>query len=590
MMDEINSETISRSRLIGIVFSIVGLLIIGQLIHLQVFPYREDVLSGAEIGKGEWRTIIPPRGEIFDRWGYLLAGNCQVFEVGIDITLVKSPEIIASTLNLVLGLDYSAVLSIAELKKEESDLINHVVARNVLPETAERLRGLVKELEENRLIEGPEAPSLEGLTLIPKLVRCYPEGSLFSPGLGFVVGDKDGTFGIEEYYDDFLSNPAQRVWLPSLPYQVEQWPESSSASGLILTIDRDLQAEVESILDIAVQENGAESGAILVLDPRNGEVLAMASTPRLNLKTYWEYEEIFPKDATFNRPISAVYEPGSVFKVLTMAAALDSGTVTPETTFFDNGWIEIGGAVITNWNNDAWGLQTMLGCMQHSLNVCLTHVAKLMGPDVFYSYLKKFGIGQRTGVDLAMEASGKLRLPNQEGWYLVDLGTNSFGQGVAVTPLQLAVAISAVANGGNMMAPHVVRAIVDQGIQYTTPMLVLGQPISAETARTLTDMLTRSLEEESSSALVTGYQVAGKTGTAEIPTPTGYTSGVTNASFVGWGPVDAPRFLVYIWLEKPTSSPWGSVVAAPVFRQVVERLVVHLELPPDDIRAQLTGQ
>jgi cell division protein FtsI/penicillin-binding protein 2 len=169
----------------------------------------------------------------------------------------------------------------------------------------------------------------------------------------------------------------------------------------------------------------------------------------------------------------------------------------------------------------------------------------------------------------------------------VDLATNSFGQGLAVTPIQLASAVSAAANGGKIMTPHVVKSVISNGRQYNTSIQVLSQPISEETAHTLTEMLAVSLESESSDALIEGYRVAGKTGTAEIPTPWGYSLGQTNASFVGWGPTDDPKFLVYVWLEKPKTSIWGSIVAAPVFRDAVRELVVLMNIPPDDVRAKL---
>jgi cell division protein FtsI/penicillin-binding protein 2 len=273
-----------------------------------------------------------------------------------------------------------------------------------------------------------------------------------------------------------------------------------------------------------------------------------------------------------------------------MAAALDSGAVKPETTFVDTGIFEIGGTFIYNWNSGAWGPQDMIGCLQHSLNVCLAWIATQTGPKDFYRYMHAFGIGHLSGVDMAGEVPGRLKAPGDEDWYDADLGTNSFGQGVSATPLQMAAAISAVANDGKMMAPHVVRSMVNKGFQHDMEQRIAGMPIKAETAHTLTEMLATSLEVESSDALVTGYRVAGKAGTAEIPTPFGYTTNQTNASFVGWGPADDPRFLVYVWLERPTSSPWGSVVAAPVFRTAVEKLVVLLNLPPDDVRHSLYGQ
>nr|MBP7228264.1 penicillin-binding protein 2 [Longilinea sp.] len=329
------------------------------------------------------------------------------------------------------------------------------------------------------------------------------------------------------------------------------------------------------------------SGTIIVLDPRNNEILAMATTPRLDPNKYWEYSQIFPGATPYNRAISQTYEPGSVLKVLTMGSALDAGIVTPDTTFLDTGAIEVGGITIHNWDGGAWGWQTMTGCMQHSLNVCLSWVATELGPTRFYDYLKAFGVGHRTNVDLAGEKIWPLSLPGDENWYQVNLATNSFGQGVAVTPLQMAVSISAVANDGNIMAPHVVKAIIQDGKQRDVRPMIIGNPISAQTAHTLTEMLAVSLEEESSNALVEGYRIAGKTGTAQIPSPQGYLDDVTNASFVGWGPVDDPQFLVYVWIERPASSPWGSVVAAPVFRDVVKELVVLLNIPPDSIRQQI---
>jgi cell division protein FtsI/penicillin-binding protein 2 len=175
-------------------------------------------------------------------------------------------------------------------------------------------------------------------------------------------------------------------------------------------------------------------------------------------------------------------------------------------------------------------------------------------------------------------------------WYPINLGTNSFGQGVAVTPIQMVMAVGALANDGKMMAPHILKAVIDDGEQFNNPPQVVGSPITANTARTVSEMLANSLEEESSVALVEGYRVSGKTGTAEIPGPGGYSSDRTNASFVGWGPTDSPRFLVYIWLEKPSTSIWGSVVAAPVFSEIVSKLVVLLDLPPDAIRQQMINQ
>jgi cell division protein FtsI/penicillin-binding protein 2 len=291
-----------------------------------------------------------------------------------------------------------------------------------------------------------------------------------------------------------------------------------------------------------------------------------------------------------------------------MAGAIDLGLVTPETIFNDTGIFYYGGIAIRNWNGQAWGEQTMLGCLQHSLNVCLASVGERLGAENFYHYVQAFGFGFPTGVDLFNEAAGQIRLPgdppliacsgeNQDNcreiyWTDSDLATNTFGQGLAVTPMQMVTAITAFVNDGRMVIPHIVRGVVQNGMQYNIPPQYAGTPISAGTAHTMTEMLADSLEFESSLALVPGYRLAGKTGTAQIPDPnTGvYDPNQTNTSFVGWGPVDDPKFIVFVWLERPETSIWASETAAPVFADIVERLVVLMNIAPDNQRLEIAAQ
>jgi cell division protein FtsI/penicillin-binding protein 2 len=322
------------------------------------------------------------------------------------------------------------------------------------------------------------------------------------------------------------------------------------------------------------------------MNPQNGEILAMATTPRLDLNNYSNYFSLYDNGSQYNRSIGMAYEAGSVVKILTMAAALDAGTVTPSTTYIDTGSIDVGGITIYNWNREPWGQQDMTGCLQHSLNVCMAWISTQMGTQTFYGYMERFGLGHPTGIDLSGEAMGRLKVPGDTDWYNVDLGTNAFGQGVTITPLQMLMSASAIANGGKMVTPHVLFSMLRDGHQYNVPSQYAGSPIKAETAKTLTDMLTVSLEGESSSALVPGYRVAGKTGTAQIPTEYGYNESQTNASFIGWGPVDDPQFMIYVWIQKPTTSIWSSETAAPVFSQVAEQTVILLNIPPDMVRNQ----
>jgi cell division protein FtsI/penicillin-binding protein 2 len=234
----------------------------------------------------------------------------------------------------------------------------------------------------------------------------------------------------------------------------------------------------------------------------------------------------------------------------------------------------------------------MTGCLANSLNVCLAWISdQEMGSASFYSYMQRFGLGHATGIDLAGEVSGRLKLPGDSDWTPVELGTNAFGQGVSATPIQMVMAASALANNGQMVYPHVLYAQIQDGKQSNTKTQIVGTPVSANTAQTISTMLANALETESSSALIPGYRIAGKTGTAQIPLPSGgYDQNNVNTSFIGWGPVDDPRFLVYVWLEKPQTNKAASVVVAPIFKQVVEKLVVMLNIPPDAVRLQLIGR
>lgn len=581
-----NSEQSLRYTSLGAFFALVILLIIGQIVRIQVGPQAEMFREQEEIYSGEWHILTPARGQIYDRWGHLLAGNEIVYEVGVELQKVDNPESIALAVSVVLGRDYNEVYA-AVSQPASPTAVYVILDNNASAGEVEQLRELMTQLEAEPANNGTSSDgtphSLRGLIFEPHLQRTYPEKNLASNVLGFVNMEFKGFFGVEGRYDDLLSGVAEPVWFPSDPNRAIELPDAPAGISLILTLDREIQASVEEILDAAIEQNGAYAGTIVVMHPQTGEILAMASAPRMDLNEYWRVGEVFQEDQLFNMAVHS-YEPGSVFKVLTMAAAFDSGVVDSDTVFIDTGAINVGGVTIYNWDRGAWGPQTMLGCMQHSLNVCLAWVSSELGASDFYTYMQDFGFGHLTGVELAGEVPGHLKLPGDSDWYEADLGTNAFGQGISVTPIQMLMALSAVANDGQMVVPHILSAVLDNDRQYNAPTQIASMPISKETAHTITEMLAVSLEEEASTATVPGYRVAGKTGTAEIATPAGYTSNVTNASFVGWGPVDDPQFLVYVWIEKPTSSPWGSVVAAPVFKQVVERLVVLMNLPPDTVR------
>jgi len=567
-----------RSLVLVIGFALVGLAIIAQMIRIQNSEQAKIFLSQGDQYSGEFSMFYPERGEIYDRNGHLLAGNRTVYEVGVSLSQMENPEALAMLLGTYLGKTYEEVYNQLTNSPKEWEYI--VVQDYVGDETVAALQGILQAKKDT----GDN--SLDGLGFKPHFQRSYPEDDLASNVLGFVTRDGRGYFGIEEKYNDLLAGNPVQVWVPRDPNKATEIPRVPNGTTLVLTLNRDLQAKVETILDESLTKYGAENGAIIVMDPRNGEVLAMASTPRLDLNNYTAYFDLYDNGSQYNRAIGMAYEAGSVFKILTMAAALDTGTVTPETTYIDTGSIEVGGITIWNWNREPWGQQDMTGCLQHSLNVCMAWISSQMGPQVFYGYMERFGLGHQTGIDLSTEALGRLKVPGDTDWYPVDLGTNAFGQGVTVSPLQMLMSASAIANGGKMVTPHMLYAMLRDGHQYNVPSQYAGSPIKAQTARTLTEMLVRSLEGESSMALLPGYRLAGKTGTAQIPTELGYDQSQTNASFIGWGPTDDPQFMVYVWLNKPTASIWASETAAPVFSQVAEQAVVMLNIPPDMVRNQ----
>lgn len=588
----------TRYLIIALLFVLMGGAIVFRMIRVNYTTLAVDLLEKSVSYQGVRRVVYPPRGTIYDRTGNILATNQIAYEVGIELKSVVDPESIAfAAATLLDDVDYSHAYSLASLEKHKEENRYFVLASFVDKDVIDELEQLRQYYTNRRRESRTLTPSLSGLTWSPMMQRAYPENTLAANILGFYNyfsrESAQGVFGIEEAYNRLLTGKPQKIFMPNDPYLVEALPDIDPGASLILTIDREIQFMLEETLTEAIEWAGAEGGTIVVADPKTGEILGMASTPFFDPNQYWTYQETFPGITTYNRAVGTAYEPGSVFKVITMAAALDSGVVDLETTYNDSSgvyWVA-NTWPIYNWDYGAWGLHDMTGCMQHSLNVCLAYIAhERLGEDLFYQYLQAFGFGRSTGIDLASEANYPLRLPENNQWSILDLSTNSFGQGIAVTPIQMITAISSIANDGRMMTPHVVRSVIDRGQQYNVNPQVINSPVSAETARTLTEMLTVTLEREASLALVEGYRIAGKTGTGEIPTELGYTSTLTNASFVGWGPSDDPQFVVYVWIEKPTISKWGSEVAAPVFRDVVEQLVVLMRIPPDSVRLQAMKQ
>jgi len=433
------------------------------------------------------------------------------------------------------------------------------------------------------------------LTLQPTWKRFYPEGALAAHTLGWVNEDEQG-YGVEALQQRFL-----RPKIAGDVGEVDAYSEplaSELAKGEIraypgtdlrLTIDRTIQAFVEGELDKGIAEFSAQGGTILVMNPRTGEIIASASRPTYEPDNFAGYAGV--DDEIFLDPaVSVPYEPGSVFKVLTVAAALDSGKISPDWSYYDNGSVEYGGVVIRNSDRQAHGQQNLQGVLDSSLNVGVaTFTTQFVGADVYYRYLREFGLGRRTGIDLANEAPGQVHLPTDFDWTDSFLAVNTFGQGVTVTPLQLLTAVSALANHGTMMTPYIVaeRSYADGRVVVTEPR-PYGYPISAHTADLVAEMMANTVDARVKNAQIPGYRIAGKSGTAQIPVPGGYDPVNVITSFVGFGPLPDPELLILVKLDRPQNDinlRWGTQTAAPIFQRVMARLFVLQGIPPSNMAA-----
>jgi cell division protein FtsI/penicillin-binding protein 2 len=359
---------------------------------------------------------------------------------------------------------------------------------------------------------------------------------------------------------------------------------------LVLTLDRSIQYIIEEELQEAIAKYRAQGGAMIVMEPKSGAILGMANWPTYNPNTRNSENVDFGR--FLNPSVSALYEPGSVFKIVTMAAGLDTHTITPTTIYTDSGYIVVGQRTIYNSNRTAAGPVSVTEALARSLNVVTAQVAEQVGSKDFYRYVRRFGFGERTGVDLADEVAGLLKKPGDELWSQSDLGTNSFGQGLAVTPLQMINATAAIANGGMLTRPYVVQARIQGDMLLETRPTIIQRAISPQAAADLTEMMIATVDIGNKAARVNGYEIAGKSGTAQIPSPDGYLEDQTIVTFVGFAPARDPAFVLLVKLDRPDPaiSQWAGYTAAPVFAQVSRRLFEHLNIAPDALRTQTALQ
>lgn len=558
---------------------LIGGAIISRFFALQILEY--NFYSALAQSQHEiYKELFPERGEIFiqdlgalkqnnqNRY-YPIAINKefqQVYLVPKDIseeTKGKSAEDLAR----LLDLDKETILERMNKKEDPYEPLKHKVSS----ETARQI----------------EALNINGVKLAPENWRFYPYGEITAHLTGFVGAadeKKIGQYGLEEYYNNELKgSPGLLIggkdvagyWIPSLN---QQFKSAQNGDQLILTIDQNIQFKAAKELKQAVEHWQAEEGTIIVMEPETGAIRAMANWPSFDPNEYNKVENI---KLFLNPSIQEIYEPGSVFKPITMAAGLDSQKVKPETTYEDKGVVMIKNTAIRNADEKKYGQSTMIQVLEKSINTGAVFVQQKLGSSAFRDYVRKFGFGEPTQIDLTSELAGDISnlYSNRE----INFATASFGQGIGVTPLQLISAISAIANQGKLMRPFLVEKIKKiDGEEITTETKTVRQVISPESADDLVRMMVNVVENgHAKAARVSGYDIAGKTGTAQVPDPEkgGY-SDKTIHTFVGFAPAFDPQFIILIKLNNPQGIRFAESSVVPVFKNLAEYLFNYLEIPP----------
>jgi len=544
-----------------------GVVLVWRLYTLQVL----DTTRYQQLADDERHAqipIAPSRGALLDTNGNPLVVSVRYDSVYVLGTLVGGADRadkLATTLSPVLGVpaaDLRAAIDPASSRP--------LVLKSGVPSA---VAAQVQQL------------ALPGVYLDSEPRREYPEGSLAAQALGFVGRDYTGLTGLELSYDQELAGTpgvidtekdtaGQEI---ALGRRLLTAPRQGS--DLVLTLDRYVQRVAERLLNQAVMDNHATGGLILVMEPRTGNILAAANNPTYSLTA----DEVYnPRQADRYKAkiVTDQYEPGSTLKTITMSAAIDQGLVTPSTTMNDTGVAVVAGSTIRNWNGAANGTSTMTDVLIHSSNVGMTWVSGVLGADRLYEYFARYGFGQPTGLRLPGEVGGTVRTNHDAGWTRVDQATNAYGQGIAVTPVQLLQSVAVLANDGQLVRPRLVRAIRGPDGPREMAPEVERQVISPKTAHTMLQMMVAVHEQPDLKAYrVAGYHIAAKTGTADTPTNVGYNTALTIGSLVAVFPADAPRFAVQIRLDGPEKL-YGGLVAAPVLKDLAQELLTYYRVPP----------
>jgi stage V sporulation protein D (sporulation-specific penicillin-binding protein) len=564
-----------RIKLVLIFIIAFGLIIICRLAYLQVLNvnfYRKEARKQQIFSN----SISSNRGDIFiqDKNGelYILATNKDSKFVFISPDQIKDKERTSNFLSEALDIERDLILEKAGQENRSYTVIKKEISEKE-----------INEIESLR--EDPDFK--ESVYIGSKITRYYPEDNFASHIIGFLGGEQKGQYGVENFYEDYLKGEDGFVVgeKSSDGFMIFFDSESSlpvrEGSDLILTIDFYVQYEAERLLQEAKEIFEIDNGQILVINPKTGEIKAAASLVSFDPNNYSSYGL-----ETFINPIfQRLFEPGSVFKVMTMAAAIEEGKITPETTYVDEGFIKIGPDTLYNYAKRTYGECTMTEVLEKSINTGAVFAGNKLPRDVFLDYIEKFGVFEKTGIDV----QGEIRSTNEElkKGYEVNFATAAFGQGIEMTPIQLVRAFSAIANEGKLIKPYLVNQIINSGeVVFNNKTEVQGQVVSQKTASKVRDMLISVIENGfSQKAKIPGYYVAGKTGTAQVTfssleiNKSGY-SEKTIQTFIGFAPAFNPEFLIMIKLDNPNTRT-AEYSAIPLFRKLAEYIINYYQIPPD---------
>ena len=552
----------------------VILILAGRIGWIQ-FVDGKRMTAKTEMQLRESKMLHSPRGTIYDRNGRELAISSMTKSLYANPSEIKDADQVAGTLAKILE------MKPGDIKDKLTAGGQFIwIKRMIEPAAAKKIQAVIKEND------------IKGLGFLEESKRYYPNDSLAAQVLGFVGTDDVGLDGMEMALDKIIKAKLFEQMIEtdshSIPIfkSIFTFVPTKQGKNVYLTLDSGIQFIVEQSLDKAMASTGAQGATVIVMNPNTGEILAMANRPTYNPNQFYKYSDNEWK----NRAVAYNYEPGSTFKSIVAAAALQEGKVYPEERFVDKGYVEVSGRRIKNWSGDSYGNISFIDVIKNSINTGFVQVGMRLGAYKMTEYAQAFGFGKATGIELPGEEEGLLFEPKD--MRDSDTATMAIGQSIAVTPLQLVTAIGAIANKGVLLKPHIIKEIrnMDGSLDREVSVQPVRQAVSPETAQILTGMMEKVVSEGGGKkAIVKGYHFAGKTGTAEKlkDNGSGYSAGHYVASFVGFGPVEDPQVAILVVIDDPKGVYYGGEIAAPVAGDILAQIMRHLNIRPQIVNEPL---